>query len=187
MEIEFDPDKEATNLAKHRISLQRAADVVIQDFEPQIRNGERRLQVFGALDGEIYSLAFVFRRNAVRAISLRRANEEELTKMARKKKGFAEDGTAFDHEVIIDDDNPEWTEERLARARPASELPPEILAFFPKTLAKLRGEQKAPKKVAVSLRLSPEVVEHFRSTGRGWQTRIDQALKAEIAETKKSG
>jgi uncharacterized protein (DUF4415 family) len=40
-----------------------------------------------------------------------------------------------------------------------------------------RGAQKAPKKIPLSLRLSPEVVKHFRATGRGWQTRIDDALK----------
>jgi len=189
MEIEFDPDKDATNLAKHKISLKRAADLVIEDFNRQVRNGERRLQVIGRLDGKIYTLIFVFRRNAVRAISLRRANEEELASMARKKKeGLSEDSVPFDHEdIVIDEDNPEWTDEVFARARPASELPPEILAFFPKTLAKLRGEQKAPKKVPVSLRLSPEVLEHFRSTGKGWQTRVDEALKAQIAETKKTG
>jgi uncharacterized protein (DUF4415 family) len=44
-------------------------------------------------------------------------------------------------------------------------------------LARLRGQQKAPTKVAVSLRLSPEVVEHYKAGGPGWQTRIDDALK----------
>lgn len=185
MEIEFDPDKEATNLAKHKISLKRAAEIVALEFNVSTRNGERRLQVIGRLDGELHSLTFVFRRNAIRAISLRRAKQEELESMTRKRDGLAEGGPAFDHgEIIIDEDNPEWTDEVFARARPASELPPEILAFFPKTLAKLRGEQKAPKKVPVSLRLSPEVVEHYRATGKGWQTRIDDALKAAI---KKAG
>jgi len=33
MEIEFDPDKEATNLAKHRISLTRAANFQIRTVE----------------------------------------------------------------------------------------------------------------------------------------------------------
>lgn len=37
-----------------------------------------------------------------------------------------------------------------------------------------RGPQKAPTKKLVSLRLSPEVVEHFRASGPGWQTRIDE-------------
>jgi uncharacterized protein (DUF4415 family) len=39
-----------------------------------------------------------------------------------------------------------------------------------------RGPQKAPTKKLVSLRLSPEVIEHFKATGPGWQTRIDRAL-----------
>ncbi|MDO8295111.1 MAG: BrnA antitoxin family protein [Caulobacter sp.] len=83
--------------------------------------------------------------------------------------------------VVFDDDNPEWTEEDFARARPASELPPEVLAHFPKTLARIRGLQKAATKRAVSIRLSAEVVDHFRAGGPGWQTRIDQALKDVIA------
>ena len=40
-----------------------------------------------------------------------------------------------------------------------------------------RGPQKAPTKQLVSLRLSREVLDHFRATGRGWQARIDEALK----------
>jgi uncharacterized protein (DUF4415 family) len=39
-----------------------------------------------------------------------------------------------------------------------------------------RGPQKTPTKKLVSLRLSAEVIEHFKATGRGWQTRIDGAL-----------
>jgi uncharacterized protein (DUF4415 family) len=76
-----------------------------------------------------------------------------------------------------DRDNPEWTAYDFKKAKPASELPPEVLAAFPRT----RGPQKTPTKVAVSLRLSSEVVEHYRATGPGWQTRIDEALKKMIA------
>jgi uncharacterized protein (DUF4415 family) len=43
-----------------------------------------------------------------------------------------------------------------------------------------RGPQKAPTKKLVSLRLSPEVIEHFKATGPGWQTRIDGALLESI-------
>lgn len=43
-----------------------------------------------------------------------------------------------------------------------------------------RGPQKAPTKKLVSLRLSPEVIEHFKSTGPGWQTRIDATLRDSI-------
>jgi uncharacterized protein (DUF4415 family) len=75
--------------------------------------------------------------------------------------------------TVSDADNPEWTDADFSRARPADELPAEIRAFFPKT----RGPQKAPKKVALSIRLSAEVVDHFKATGPGWQSRIDEALK----------
>ena len=43
-----------------------------------------------------------------------------------------------------------------------------------------RGPQKSPTKKLVSLRLSPEVVDHFKSTGPGWQTRIDSTLRESI-------
>lgn len=43
-----------------------------------------------------------------------------------------------------------------------------------------RGPQKTPTKKLVSLRLSPEVIDHFKSTGRGWQTRIDSTLREAI-------
>lgn len=77
--------------------------------------------------------------------------------------------------IIFDDDNPEWTEQDFRDARPAHEiLPPEILAAFPKTR---RGPQKADRKVPVSIRLSPDVVAHFKATGPGWQRRIDEALR----------
>jgi uncharacterized protein (DUF4415 family) len=43
-----------------------------------------------------------------------------------------------------------------------------------------RGPQKAPTKKLVSLRLSAEVVDHFKAGGRGWQTRIDGTLREAI-------
>jgi len=52
-------------------------------------------------------------------------------------------------------------------------MPEELRPFFPKT----RGLQKLPTKIPVSIRLSPEVVDHFRATGPGWQKRIDDILK----------
>lgn len=43
-----------------------------------------------------------------------------------------------------------------------------------------RGPQKTPTKTLVSLRLSPEVIDHFKAGGPGWQTRIDGALLKSI-------
>jgi uncharacterized protein (DUF4415 family) len=49
-----------------------------------------------------------------------------------------------------------------------------------------RGEQVAPTKQLVSVRYSPEVLDFFRSTGAGWQTRMDDALKQFVARKSKS-
>lgn len=40
-----------------------------------------------------------------------------------------------------------------------------------------RGSRKTNPKVSTTLRLSADVVEAFRATGDGWQTRIDAALR----------
>jgi uncharacterized DUF497 family protein len=84
MEIEFDPDKEATNLAKHKISLRRGADITVLAMDRVVRNGEVRLQVFGIIDNGLYCFVFTFRPNAIRAISLRGARMKELLNASTK-------------------------------------------------------------------------------------------------------
>ncbi len=89
-------------------------------------------------------------------------------------------------EPVFDDDNPEWTKEDFARATKfdppikVTDLAPGILAHIAR-----RGPQKAPTKVAVSIRLSPDVLAHFRAKGPGWQSRIDNALR-KVAKLKAS-
>jgi uncharacterized protein (DUF4415 family) len=80
----------------------------------------------------------------------------------------------------FDADSPEWTEEMFARARLGAEvLPPEVLAAF----GKPRGRPKAiASKVAVKLRLDPDVIEGFKAAGPGWQTRINATLKDALAK-----
>jgi uncharacterized protein (DUF4415 family) len=58
-----------------------------------------------------------------------------------------------------------------------SEMKP--FTALPKSLqAKLKGRPKAAvTKERITIRLSPEVVQTFRATGEGWQTRMDAALK----------
>jgi uncharacterized protein (DUF4415 family) len=52
---------------------------------------------------------------------------------------------------------------------------------FP-TVMRRRGRPKAAThKVPVTLRLEPHVVEFFRRTGRGWQTRMNEALARYVA------
>ena len=80
---------------------------------------------------------------------------------------------------IFDDDNPEWTKADFAAA---TKFPGGVRLkdLKPSTLARVqgtRGAQKAPTNIPVSIRLSPEVVNHFKKKGPGWQSRIDNALR----------
>lgn len=74
-------------------------------------------------------------------------------------------------------DNPEWTREDFARAMTFEKLPSRLRQ---KLSSRRRGPQKAPRKVPVSIRLSPDVVASFRASGAGWQARVDDILRAQI-------
>lgn len=74
----------------------------------------------------------------------------------------------------------ELTAADMAEFKPAREvLPPELFSGLVEMnrRAGLRGPQKAPTKERITIRLSRDVVESFRATGDGWQTRMDAALK----------
>ncbi len=44
-----------------------------------------------------------------------------------------------------------------------------------------RGRPKSPvRKVATTLRLDPDIIAHFRATGPGWQTRINETLRRAV-------
>ncbi len=85
---------------------------------------------------------------------------------------------------LIDDDNPEWTAEDFANARPADEVLPQLFgAATAQQMLKPRGRPRAEHpKERINIRLSHEVIEYFKSAGDGWQTRIDSALRQFITE-----
>ncbi len=80
MLIEFDPAKDAANIAKHGVSLARAADLeiiaVLEDDRAEY--GETRYRAWGLIDGAAHCLAFADRNGSIRAISLRRAHQKEM-------------------------------------------------------------------------------------------------------------
>ena len=80
MAVEFDPDKDAANIAKHGVSLARAADFEILAFVEDDRSayGETRFRAWGLIDGMAHCLVFTRRWGMVRAISLRRAHKKEM-------------------------------------------------------------------------------------------------------------
>ena len=86
---------------------------------------------------------------------------------AKNKKGYS----ASDLREVSD--NPEWTKEDFAKARPFAEVFPELAA----SIRRGRGPNKAPTKKLVSLRLSGQVIEAYKAKGPGWQSRIDADLR----------
>jgi len=86
-----------------------------------------------------------------------------------------------------DEENPEWTREEMRHARPALEVIAEV--FGPEAAAALRRGRGRPakpdRKVNQTLRLDPDVLEAYRHQGSGWQTRINEVLRAHMP--RKSG
>ena len=72
----------------------------------------------------------------------------------------------------------ELTRADMRRFRPASEaLPADLAEALPRRKRGQRGRQKAPTKEQITVRLDQDVVEFFRATGPGWQTRMNRALR----------
>lgn len=65
--------------------------------------------------------------------------------------------------------------EDFKHAIPFSKLP-ESLQEKLRSL-KRRGPQRAPTKEMVSIRLSRDVLDRLRASGRGWQSRVDAHLR----------
>jgi uncharacterized protein (DUF4415 family) len=82
-------------------------------------------------------------------------------------------------------DNPSWTDADFKRARPISEvLPPDMQ----KLLVRPKGRPAVDPidhKQAVSIRLDREIITHFKVDGPGWQTRINDVLKAVLKDADK--
>lgn len=95
--------------------------------------------------------------------------------MSEKLKSTQRDWSKFDAHVITAeeyDEIPELTDEFF-----------DCADVYEGAKLIQRGRPKAKsQKVLLSVRYSPEVVEAFRSTGNGWQTRMDEALKEWLKE-----
>ena len=84
---------------------------------------------------------------------------------------------------------PEEDEAIIAAAKADPDAQPlsanQLRAMVP--MRSLRGRPKsANKKLLVSIRYSPEVVAYFKSTGEGWQARMDSVLRQYVARRTKA-
>ena len=91
--------------------------------------------------------------------------------MPKKKRG----GASISKGWVDPDDAPELSDDYFERAD----------VYRGDRLVR-RGRPKLERpKQAVKLRLDQDVLDHFRSTGPGWQTRINATLARAVARTKR--
>jgi len=82
MRIEFDTAKDEANQAKHGVALSLAEEIDWSDVlcAPDVRRdyGEVREIGFAVIERRLYVVVFVQRGDAMRIVSLRKANSREV-------------------------------------------------------------------------------------------------------------
>lgn len=173
MRIVWDEPKRLANLDKHGLDF---ADFNETFFDTALvlpsHNRNKRWVAVGASEGlsSSYSPGWDAKASASSACDRQAEAKGNCMPSTKKKSAY----TKRDLRAVSD--NPELTKADFAKARPFSEVFPDLSA----SIRKGRGPNKVPTKKLVSLRLSPEVVEHFKSTGPGWQSRIDETLRKAV-------
>ena len=78
--------------------------------------------------------------------------------------------------AAIDRDNPEWTAKDFAKAKRFKSGTSLASAIDAIKRGRGRPKSESPKE-AIKLRLDADVIESYRATGDGWQTRINADLR----------
>lgn len=177
MRIEFDPTKNVLNIRIRGLSFEAVADF---DFATaRVARDERRQYpevryVAIGWIGERLHVLCASRRSPVASGSSASARPTDARSESMSKRPPLTDAEGEVREL---------TEADLHEFRPAHEVLPSATL---KALG-VRGPQKAPTKERITIRLSRDVLEAFRATGDGWQTRVDAALKDFLARRARGG
>jgi uncharacterized protein (DUF4415 family) len=97
-------------------------------------------------------------------------------KNTSKKKRHLTDAeeAAIQAQIANDPDAAEATDKQLLKAKPFGEALPELMDV----IRRGRGRPSvANPRTQISLRLDGDVIEKFKSTGKGWQSRVNAALR----------
>lgn len=181
MKIEFDPDKDTANCAKHGVSLALASeldwDTALVWVDDRFDYDEMRMIALAPKTETLFYVAFVDCGEVCRIISLRRASAKRPSTMSKALKRPA---------IRL----PSLKEDKKIRAAAKSDPDAQPLtASQLKAMAPgraVRGRPKSEnKKELVSVRYSPEVISYFKSTGAGWQAKMDSILRNYVARHSK--
>ena len=81
MDIEFDPSKDAANIAKHGVALVFGLAILESPLGTEIDDrrhyGEARANVFGIVNGRLHVCTYTLRGEVYRIISVRKASRQE--------------------------------------------------------------------------------------------------------------
>ena len=75
---------------------------------------------------------------------------------------------------VFDDENPEWTDADFAKATRHAGV--RLGDLTPKSLGRGRPKLEHPKE-SIKLRIDADVLDAYRQTGSGWQTKINADLR----------
>jgi uncharacterized DUF497 family protein len=88
--VEFDPAKNATNIAIRGLSFELVEQMewatALMEEDTRKAYGERRFQVLGFIGERLHAVVFTPRDGMVHVISLRKANSREVKKYAKTPK-----------------------------------------------------------------------------------------------------
>ena len=82
--------------------------------------------------------------------------------------------------IARDPDNPEWTDEDWARARPAIEVAPHLVERYRR--ARAQGK-KIPMIEHVSIPLDAHLVRRLEKTDPNWKTRVNDILRKALTNS----
>jgi uncharacterized DUF497 family protein len=162
--VTFDPAKRAKTLAERGLDFEDAA-IVFQgttvEIEDTRRNyGETRIICYGLLSGRLVVIGYTPRGATRHVFSMRRPM---IVKKRSSRRTLKSNLAKVDAHVIRSHEYkelPQLTERALSRA----------------VVNKGGRPRSANPKKLISLRLPVDVIERWKATGPGWQTRIAQRL-----------
>jgi uncharacterized protein (DUF4415 family) len=127
--------------------------------------GEPRFLTMGMIDGAPHVVVHTPRDETRGSSAFARPTVAKGSSMAKRP-----------NPELTDSDNPEWTAADFTGAQPTRAFYKQRGLRYPGE----RGPQKAPTKQQVTLRLDQDLVAHLKATGAGWQTRVNQSLRASM-------
>ncbi len=172
MRISFAPAKNAANIANRCLPFELVKQVdwgtALIEEDTRKAYGEQGFRMLGFIENGCMPL--YLRRAMARCTSSACAKPiHERSRDMQKRPNPA----------LIDDENPEWTDADFARARPAVDVLPELFGEkTAKAMLKPRGRPPAEVvKERITIRFDADVLEAFRATGKGWQSRVNEAMR----------